>query len=473
MTIEPKTTYRSDNDSGNLEVRKSFAVKRENLKVWTKEDDNGTEVTHIEVPVSSPSEDRDGDEFSEEGLDHQADQFRSGTVGMWLDHGLSPETSFADYRVLEQIGGWKDAEIREGELFATAALRPSSDEAKELETMLDEGVAPVGFSVGFIVTDSTEKENGGVQFDKVDLLECSAVGIPSNPDAMVSDSAMAAAKAVSDAGGYDGEAEELARAITTEMRSVTETTTNETRTTTMSGGESKQSEEEYEAAIAALESYLETEDASGEDTVTDAVQWATENESANADALAAVAESAVDALDADGMDALTVSEVVSYASENKEADEDEDGEEEESSDGEGSDEDDDDDDDDDDKEPGKSEGDSPELRTAVRDALNETLPKALTNEEEMRSLVSEEVRSALSEEEFSVDVTEGFKETLVEELRSELFKEEKSETGKKPAPAGTIATFEPEESNSGDGEEEQKNNGGSENVGKPSPAIGN
>ena len=435
MTIQPKTTYRGENDSGQLEVRKSFIVERSDLKVWKEENDNGTEVTRIEVPVSSPSEDRDGDEFSEQGLESQKSQFQRGTVGMWLDHGLSAETGFPDYRVLEQIGGWKDATITDdGEIRAEAALRPSSDEAQELEQMLDEGVAPVGFSVGFIVTEGEEKEDSehGMIFHDVDLLECSAVGIPSNPDAMVSDSAMAAAKAVADAGAYDGEPESLARSITREMRSAF--SPNEQRNETM---QSKQSDEELQAALATLDNYLEVDGTSGDDPIPNVIEWATETEGEDAAALETVAESALDASDADSMDGLTAMMVMDYV--------DDQFDEEESSDGEG-------DEEGESGEPndGKSgENDPPELRSQIRDALDEVLLDALTDEEALRSLISDEVRDALAEEEFDVEVTDSF----VEELRSELFKDSGGDGRKGPSPVGTISTYE-EDGESGDGGEE-------------------
>jgi len=452
MTIQPKTTYRGENESGQLEVRKSFIVERSDLKVWKEENENGTEVTRIEVPVSSPSEDRDGDEFSEQGLESQASQLQRGTVGMWLDHGLSAETGFPDYRVLEQIGGWKDATITDdGEIRAEAALRPSSDDAQELEQMLDEGVAPVGFSVGFIVTEAEEKEDSehGMIFHEVDLLECSAVGIPSNPDAMVSDSAMAAAKAVADAGAYDGEPESLARSITSEMRSAF--SPNEQRNETM---QSKQSDEELQAALATLDNYLEVDGTSGDDPITEVIDWATETEGEDAAALETVSESALDASDADSMDGLTAMMVMDYV--------DDQFDEEESSDGEG------DDEEEESGEPndGKSgENDPPELRSQIRDALDEVLLDALTDEEALRSLISDEVRDALAEEEFEVEVTDSF----VEELRSELFKDSGGDGRSGPSPVGTISTY---ESDDGGEEDGGKNNGGSENASKPSPAIG-
>jgi hypothetical protein len=455
MTIQPKTTYRGENDSGQLEVRKSFIVERSDLKVWKGENDNGTEVTRIEVPVSSPSEDRDGDEFSEQGLESQKSQFQRGTVGMWLDHGLSAETGFPDYRVLEQIGGWKDATITDdGEIRAEAALRPSSDDAQELEQMLDEGVAPVGFSVGFIVTEGEEKEDSehGMIFHDVDLLECSAVGIPSNPDAMVSDSAMAAAKAVADAGAYDGEPESLARSITREMRSAF--SPNEQRNETM---QSKQSDEELQAALATLDNYLEVDGTSGDDPIPNVIEWATETEGEDAAALETVAESALDASDADSMDGLTAMMVMDYVDDQFDEEENEgsDGEEdEEEESGETGD--------------GKSENDPPELRSQIRDALDEVLLDALTDEEALRSLISDEVRDALAEEEFDVEVTDSF----VEELRSELFKDSGGDGRKGPSPVGTISTYEENESGDGGEESGDKNNGGSGNASKPSPAIG-
>jgi len=456
MTIQPKTTYRGENDSGQLEVRKSFAVERSDLKVWKEENDDGTEVTKIEVPVSSPSEDRDGDEFSEQGLESQKSQFQRGTVGMWLDHGLSAETGFPDYRVLEQIGGWKDATITDdGELRAEAALRPSSDDAGELEEMLDEGVAPVGFSVGFIVQESEEKENSehGAVFHDVDLLECSAVGIPSNPDAMVSDSAMAAAKAVADSGAYDGEPESLARSITTEMRSAF--SPNEQRNETM---QSKQSDEKLQLALATLDNYLEADGTAGDDPVTEVIQWASETDGEDAEAVEDVASSAMESMDADSMDDLTAMEVINFiddefdGEESSDGGEDEEDEEEENS-GETGD--------------GKTENDPPELRSQIRDALDEVLLDALTDEEALRELISEEIRDALSDEGVELELNDSF----VEELRSELFKDG-SGGRDKPTPAGTISTFEPEEENSGDGGDGGKNNGGSGNASKPSPAIG-
>jgi hypothetical protein len=218
--------------------------------------------------------------------------------------------------------------------------------------------------------------------------------------------------------------------------------------------QSKQSDEELQAALATLDNYLEVDGTSGDDPITEVIDWATETEGEDAAALETVSESALDASDADSMDGLTAMMVMDYV--------DDQFDEEESSDGEG------DDEEEESGEPndGKSgENDPPELRSQIRDALDEVLLDALTDEEALRSLISDEVRDALAEEEFEVEVTDSF----VEELRSELFKDSGGDGRSGPSPVGTISTY---ESDDGGEEDGGKNNGGSENASKPSPAIG-
>jgi len=65
---------------------------------------------------------------------------------------------------------------------ATAFLDPDNWLADELARKIE--AAPGGFSVGFGIVKSRSKDNGGLIFDEVSLWEVSAVGIPSNPDAV-------------------------------------------------------------------------------------------------------------------------------------------------------------------------------------------------------------------------------------------------------------------------------------------------
>lgn len=221
MQLSSQTTHRRETEDG-IEIRKAFSVPRDEIKISTTEKEDGTEVTVVEVPVSSTAPDRDGDVFTEEGLEDMAAQLDSGSVPMFLDHGLDA-SGFPTYRVLDAIGGWKQGIIEEaGEhqlLKARGELDPDVSDAAELENRLRNGVVPVGWSVGFIVQTENENEDiPGKEFESTDLLEVSSVGIPSNP-LTVSNTAAAIAKSVAEETGYDGETGELAEAI---QRGVTE-----------------------------------------------------------------------------------------------------------------------------------------------------------------------------------------------------------------------------------------------------------
>lgn len=162
------------------------------MKVW-KDERDGTEYTHIRVPVSSTSEDRDGDHFDDDGLDDLKAGFDRADTPVYLDHGLD-ESGFPAYRTEDMIGRWVKGEREGDELFATAFLEPDNPKAEMLEQKLRNKM-PVGFSVGFRAEDTTEKDSEGVVFHGTDLLECSAVGIPSNPDAVVASAIKSAANA--------------------------------------------------------------------------------------------------------------------------------------------------------------------------------------------------------------------------------------------------------------------------------------
>lgn len=169
--------------------------------VTLDEGDDG--ATRIRVPISSTSQDRDGDKFTRDGLDDLMAQLESGEVPLYLDHGLSGETGWREYRVEDMIGGWVGGEIEERDgsdmLFGIARLEPDNDQAEMLASKV-ENELPVGFSVGFIpeLESAREMDDGGLKFNVSDLLETSAVGIPSNPDAVMAGVQMA--KALSDKG---------------------------------------------------------------------------------------------------------------------------------------------------------------------------------------------------------------------------------------------------------------------------------
>jgi len=144
-----------------------------------KEADDGTTIT---VPISSVSEDRDGDEFSMDGLKCMMQQLKEGRVPLYLDHGDAGMGS-PRYGVTDMIGVWIDAYIEGKTLYGTARLDTEDWRGVVLAQKTQAGL-PIGYSVGFAPKDSEAKDNGGRVFHDCDLFEVSAVGIPSNPDAV-------------------------------------------------------------------------------------------------------------------------------------------------------------------------------------------------------------------------------------------------------------------------------------------------
>ncbi len=162
---------------------KSFSARPEQAKVWkARLVESGPEVTLIRVPISSTTEDRDGDEFSPAGLESMLAGLKSGKIPLYLDHGFR-ESGARLYGALDMLGAWIDGEIEGSTLYGTAFLEPDNWPAMELARKIEAGL-PMGFSVGFGITKSRSKDNGGLIFDEVSLWEVSAVGIPSNPDAV-------------------------------------------------------------------------------------------------------------------------------------------------------------------------------------------------------------------------------------------------------------------------------------------------
>jgi hypothetical protein len=151
-------------------------------------------VTLIRVPISSTAVDRDGDEFSMAGLESMAAALRSGKVPLYLDHGQLPNGTRL-YGALDMVGAWIDGEIEGDKLYGTAFLEPGNWLGDTLVRKISAGL-PIGFSAGFWVNEAREKPNGGLIFDDVSLWEVSAVGIPSNPDAVNSAAVAAVVKSL-------------------------------------------------------------------------------------------------------------------------------------------------------------------------------------------------------------------------------------------------------------------------------------
>jgi len=174
---------------------KSLDATPGQTKVWkARLVESGPEVTLIRVPISSTAEDRDGDEFSPAGLESMATALQTGKVPLYLDHGYLPSGARL-YGALDMLGAWIDGEIEGETLYGTAFLEPENWMAYELARKVEAGL-PMGFSVGFGIIKSRGKDNGGLIFDEVSLWEVSAVGIPSNPDAVNSAAVQAVVKSL-------------------------------------------------------------------------------------------------------------------------------------------------------------------------------------------------------------------------------------------------------------------------------------
>ncbi len=174
---------------------KAIDIAPGHVKAWQAQlTESGPEVTLIRVPISSTAVDRDGDEFSMAGLESMAAALRSGKVPLYLDHGRLPNGTRL-YGALDMVGAWINGEIEGDKLYGTAFLEPGNWLGDTLIRKIDVGL-PIGFSAGFWVNEAREKPNGGLIFDDVSLWEVSAVGIPSNPDAVNSAAVEAVVKSL-------------------------------------------------------------------------------------------------------------------------------------------------------------------------------------------------------------------------------------------------------------------------------------
>lgn len=102
------------------------------------------------------------------------------------------------------IGAWIDGEIEGNVLYGTAFIEPGNWRGEELARKLEMGM-PIGHSVGFDYVKGRDRPGGGMIFDEVSLWEVSAVGIPSNPDAVNSAAVAAVVKSLRVKAGLEKE----------------------------------------------------------------------------------------------------------------------------------------------------------------------------------------------------------------------------------------------------------------------------
>jgi len=159
---------------------KHVQVNAKNVEL-VKQDSESEPV--VNIPIQSLAEDRDGDLINDKGQESIIRQLKSGTVPLVPNHGVGQ--SDAHYGFEDIFGQFIDGENRNGTTVATARLLEGNQYAEKLVELLENDM-PVGFSVGFRVLEGDERKEGegGLEIEKVDLMEVSAVGIPSNPEAV-------------------------------------------------------------------------------------------------------------------------------------------------------------------------------------------------------------------------------------------------------------------------------------------------
>lgn len=187
-------------------VEKRFRASSDEIEI--KEDDEGRK--RVRIPISSTALDRDGDEFSREGLEHERDQINEGKIPAFLDHGRGSRGGW--YGALGIVGTWADASIEteshenkaaddsdEKEvdvLYADFVPTEANEDAADIVALLEDDM-PVGASVGFRIIDyEHNRDEDKFVFNAVDLLEVSIVGIPSNPLTVNQGAGAASAKAL-------------------------------------------------------------------------------------------------------------------------------------------------------------------------------------------------------------------------------------------------------------------------------------
>lgn len=208
-------------------VHKHFQLNSKDIKQG--EDEDGNPI--YKVPISGDARDRDRDKMTLEAQEEMTEQLRTGKIPVYGDHGRAsdaPRYSFTNILgqfINGELSAIDNQERNEGEkvTLADMRLRTSHTDAKELQELL-EGDWPVGFSVGFIPTEVEEITNDdgeltGLKVLDLDLMEASAVGIPSQPDSVPvgisqnSTQAAVAMKSVLDESGKEVDIDDLEKSL--------------------------------------------------------------------------------------------------------------------------------------------------------------------------------------------------------------------------------------------------------------------
>jgi HK97 family phage prohead protease len=124
----------------------------------------------LDFVMSDGSVDRMGDVIEPDGW--QLDGFRRNPIALF---GHDPRFP---------IGKWRDVGVRKGQLTGSLELmEPVSDRLREIHTAVEAGVLRA-VSVGFHSETFEPLKSGGLRFTEAELVECSLVSVPANPNAL-------------------------------------------------------------------------------------------------------------------------------------------------------------------------------------------------------------------------------------------------------------------------------------------------
>jgi HK97 family phage prohead protease len=124
----------------------------------------------LEFVMSDGSVDRMGDIIEPDGW--RLDNFHKNPIALFSHDPLLP------------IGKWHDVGVRKGQLTGRLELMPAETNLqRQIQTAVKAGVLRA-VSVGFHSDAAEPMKGGGLRFTEAELVECSLVSVPANPNAL-------------------------------------------------------------------------------------------------------------------------------------------------------------------------------------------------------------------------------------------------------------------------------------------------
>lgn len=123
--------------------------------------------------------------MSDETVDRMGDVIEA--AGWKLDNFLKNPIALFGHDPSFIVGHWTDVKVQGGKLIGRLSLLPAgiSERLDEIRAAVEAGVLRA-VSVGFSADPSRMEpiESGGVRFGSAELMECSLVSVPANPNAL-------------------------------------------------------------------------------------------------------------------------------------------------------------------------------------------------------------------------------------------------------------------------------------------------